>query len=203
MKRIDTNHTKKSRMMALLLCMALLMMFLGGCGNTDEQQQTNSEAQNVEEDGVYITLYLSSELKELEEQNAVTEPGKVETVDDMTATMVTIIPKDSVNAETIVDAYNESVVTGLYGESMVINEVKTEENQVWVDFDSESLKALPLEEGTEGVLFYHLARSITDNLSTVDHVYLTMDGGQDFRLAHLWFEASRPFYSGVMPTEGE
>ncbi len=198
---VKRNLVKQNRIIAFLLCMALLMALLGGCGNTESQQQVSDSQDTVEEEGVYVTLYLSSEIEATEEQS--NESGEVETVDDMTTTMVTIIPEDSVNAEAIAAAYNERVITGLYGESAVINEVKTEGNQVWVDFDSASLKALPLEEGTEGVLFYHMARSITDNLSDVDHVYLTMDGGQDFRLAHLWFETSRPFYSGVVPTEGE
>ncbi len=195
------NHIKQNRVIAIILCMTFFMAILAGCSNADSQNQAGGNLQETAEEGVYITLYMSSEIEATEEQS--NESGEIETVDDMTTTMVTIIPEDSVNAETIAVAYNERVIMGLYGESAVINEVKTEGKQVWVDFDSESLKALPLEEGTEGLLFYHLARSITDNLSDVDHVYLTMDGGKDFRLAHLWFEANRPFYSGVMPTEGE
>ena len=39
-------------------------------------------------------------------------------------------------------------------------------------------------------------RSIEENLGDVHSVYLTMDGGNDFRLGHLWFVAEEPFYSG-------
>ena len=153
------------------------------------------------EDGVYVTLYMSSDMEDTEGNAA--KPEDVDTLDDLTTTIVTIVPEDSLNAETIAAEYNQLVITGMYGEAAVINEVKQEGNQVWVDFDSKSVTALQIEEGTEGQLFYHLARSITDNLGDVDDVYLTMDGGNDFRLAHLWFEASRPFYSGAMPVEGE
>ncbi len=192
---------KQKRTIAFFLCMALLMALLGGCGgDADKQEQIDSSVSEPEEEGVYITLYLSSEMDETD--SAANENG-VETLDDLTGTMVTIVPEDALNAESIVLEYNKLVITSLYGEAVVINEVKEEGNQVWVDFDSESVKALPFEEGTEGQLFYHMARSITDNLGDIDDVYLTMDGGQDFRLAHLWFEASRPFYSGAVPLEGE
>jgi len=203
------KHKKQNRVMAVFLCMIFLMAILGGCGNTDSQTQENDAAAESLEDGVYVTLYMSSELEEHTEENTAEngedsrEPGEVETLDDLTATIVTIVPEESLNAETIVSEYNQLVITSLYGEEVVINEVKQEGNQVWVDFDSKSVTALPLEEGTEGQLFYYLSRSITDNLGDVDNIYLTMDGGQDFRLAHLWFEASRPFYSGAMPVEGE
>lgn len=200
------NYRNKKQKIALLLCMALIMMLTAGCGAGESGQTAESDnleaLEALEEGGVYVTLYAASELEE-SDRSPSDVSGEIETVDDLTTTMVTIVPEDSLNAETIVNEYNQMVITSLYGETIVINEVKTEGNQVWVDFDSKSLKALPLEEGTEGILFYHMARSITDNLGDVDDVFLTMDGGQDFRLAHLWFEASRPFYSGAMPMEGE
>lgn len=197
------NYKNGKQKIALLLCMALIMMLTAGCGAGESGQTAESDnLEALEEGGVYVTLYAASELEESDNSSSDVS-GEIETVDDLTTTMVTIVPEDSLNAETIVNEYNQMVITSLYGETVVINEVKTEGNQVWVDFDSKSLKALPLEEGTEGILFYHMARSITDNLGDVDDVFLTMDGGQDFRLAHLWFEASRPFYSGAMPMEGE
>ena len=189
--------------MAPVFCMVFMGLLLGGCGAAGSGQPAEQDnLETLEEDGVYITLYLTSDAEKTESSTSGVS-GEVETVDDLTTTMVTIVPEDSLNAETIVNEYNQMIISSLYGETVVINEVKTEGNQVWVDFDSKSLKALPLEEGTEGILFYHMARSITDNLGDVDDVFLTMDGGRDFRLAHLWFEASRPFYSGAMPVEGE
>ncbi|MBR4944258.1 MAG: hypothetical protein IKZ26_02460 [Peptococcaceae bacterium] len=193
------KHKKQKYALALLLCMAF-MLILAGCGNAEPSQDNSGAADSVE-DGVYVTLYMSSDMEDTEGNAA--KPEDVDTLDDLTTTIVTIVPEDSLNAETIAAEYNQLVITGMYGEAAVINEVKQEGNQVWVDFDSKSVTALPIEEGTEGQLFYHLARSITDNLGDVDDVYLTMDGGNDFRLAHLWFEASRPFYSGAMPVEGE
>lgn len=65
------------------------------------------------------------------------------------------------------------------------------------------MQALELEQGSEGMLFYNLARSIDENLGDIDEIYFTMDGNQDFQLGHLWFEASRPFYSGMIPSESE
>ena len=197
------KYIKRKKTIAILLCMVFMGLLLGGCGVAGSGQPAEQDnLETLEEDGVYITLYLTSDAEKTE-SNTSGVSGEVETVDDLTTTMVTIVPEDSLNAETIVNEYNQMIISSLYGETVVINEVKTEGNQVWVDFDSKSLKALPLEEGTEGILFYHMARSITDNLGDVDDVFLTMDGGQDFRLAHLWFEASRPFYSGAMPVEGE
>ena len=193
------KHKKQKYALALLLCMAF-MLILAGCGNAESSQNNSGEAGSVE-DGVYVTLYMSSDMEDTEGNAA--KPEDVDTLDDLTTTIVTIVPEDSLNAETIAAEYNQLVITGMYGEAVVINEVKQEGTQVWIDFDSKSVTALPIEEGTEGQLFYHLARSITDNLGDVDDVYLTMDGGNDFRLAHLWFEASRPFYSGAMPVEGE
>ena len=197
------NYKNRKKTIAILLCMVFMGLLLGGCGAAGSGQPAEQDnLEPLEEDGVYITLYLTSDAEKTESSTSGVS-GEVETVDDLTTTMVTIVPEDSLNAETIVNEYNQMIISSLYGETVVINEVKTEGNQVWVDFDSKSLKALPLEEGTEGILFYHMARSITDNLGDVDDVFLTMDGGQDFRLAHLWFEASRPFYSGAMPVEGE
>lgn len=194
------NYKNRKQRVVLLLCMALIMMMLSGCGTSESGQAVESDNPEAMEDGVYVTLYTTSDI---DEEAASDASSEIATVDDLTTTMVTIVPEDSLNAETIVNEYNQMVITSQYGETVIINEVKTEGNQVWVDFDSKSLKALPMEEGTEGILFYHMARSITDNLGDVDNVFLTMDGGQDFRLAHLWFEASRPFYSGAMPLEGE
>ncbi len=197
------NYKNRKKTIAILLCMVLMGLLLGGCGAAGSGQPAEQDnLETLEEDGVYITLYLTSDAEETESDTSGVS-DELETVDDLTTTMVTIVPEDSLNAETIVNEYNQMIISSLYGETVVINEVKTAGNQVWVDFDSKSLKALPLEEGTEGILFYHMARSITDNLGDVDDVFLTMDGGQDFRLAHLWFEASRPFYSGAMPVEGE
>ena len=195
---------RKQYAVLLLLCMVFLLM-AGGCGHTESQPDTTEQdVQSTvqEEEGVYITLYAPGETEEPESENTAV-PGEVETLDDLTTTLVTIVPEDELNAETIVAQYNQLVVTGLYGEELAVNTVKQEGSQVWVDFDSAQVQAIPFEEGTEGVLFYHLARSITDNLGDVDSVYLTMDGGNDFKLAHLWFEASRPFYTGTMPVEGE
>lgn len=193
---------KLKRMIALILCILFLAVIPSGCSSDAEETTDKTASESIEEEGVYITLYLSSEVGEETDKTAVS-PTNVTTLDDLTTTMVAIVPENSLNAETIVSEYNQLVIMSLYGETVVVNAVKEDGNQVWVDFDSESLKALPIEEGKEGQLFYYLARSITDNLGDVDDVYLTMDGGQDFRLAHLWFEASRPFYSGAVPTEGE
>lgn len=192
---------RQKQRIALFLCMLLLITLPLGCSKQPQQSTEQPVSESVEEDGVYITLYLPNEAEDGAESG--NNAGEVATLDDLTATMVTIVPEDSLNAETIVSEYNQLVIVSLYGETVVVNGVKEEGNQVWVDFDSNSLAALPLEEGTEGQLFYHLARSITDNLGDIDNVYLTMDGGKDFRLAHLWFEASRPFYSGSVPMEGD
>lgn len=187
----------------LLLCMMFLLI-AGGCNSREvETDFTESDVQEIQnqEEGVYITLYLPDNADKETDINA--EIQNIKTLDDLTTTLVTIVPEEELNAEAIVSQYNQLVVVGLYGEEFVVNEVRQDGNQVWVDFDSAHVQAMPFEEGTEGILFYHLAKSIADNLGDVDSIYLTMDGGNDFKLGHLWFDATRPFYTGVMPTEGE
>ena len=106
------------------------------------------------------------------------------------------ISEKDLNAETIVAKYNEIVVQSLYGEMFDVNKVTKIDDKVIIDFDADSVKAIDIVEGEEGQLFYNLARSIEENLGDVHSVYLTMDGGNDFRLGHLWFVAEEPFYSG-------
>ncbi|MBR2008698.1 MAG: hypothetical protein IJ936_01090, partial [Peptococcaceae bacterium] len=115
---------------------------------------------------------------------------------ELTTTVVAEISEKDLNAETIVVKYNEIVVQSLYGELFTVNNVTKADNKVIVDFDSASIAEIGIPEGEEGQLFYNLARSIDENLGDVNYVYLTMDGGKDFRFGHLWFVAEEPFYSG-------
>lgn len=187
----------------LMLCVLTLCMF--GCGKEQpdaDLSETEQITEPAEEDSIYITLYLYDESEDVPEstEGQKSDPNGVE---GMNAVMVSTIGKDQLSAETIVSEYNRLIIASSYDEPLTVNEVREAGSQVWVDFDSESVKALQLEEGTEGQLFYNLARSIDDNLADVDDIYFTMDGGKDFTLGHLWFEADRPFYSSIVPLEGE
>ena len=181
---------KRKKWSALLFCLCFLLVVLSGCGTAaDETQPVENDENSVQvaEDSVYITLYMPAE----NSQEAIT------------TTMVTAVAEDALSVETIVAEYNQLVVESLCGNTFVVNEVKEDNHKAWVDFDSASLQALELEQGSEGMLFYNLARSIDENLGDIDEIYFTMDGNQDFQLGHLWFEASRPFYSGMIPSENE
>ena len=191
---------KRKKWSALLLCLCFLLVVLSGCGAAaDETQPVENDENSVQvaEDSVYITLYMPAENSQEEQGNGQSEEEAI------TTTMVTAVAEDALSVETIVAEYNQLVVESLCGTTFVVNEVKEENHKAWVDFDSASLQALELEQGSEGMLFYNLARSIDENLGDIDEIYFTMDGNQDFQLGHLWFEASRPFYSGMIPSESE
>ena len=180
--------------------MCFLLVVLSGCGAAaDETQPVENDENSVQvaEDSVYITLYMPAENSQEEQGNGQSEEEAI------TTTMVTAVAEDALSVETIVAEYNQLVVESLCGNTFVVNEVKEDNHKAWVDFDSASLQALELEQGSEGMLFYNLARSIDENLGDIDEIYFTMDGNQDFQLGHLWFEASRPFYSGMIPSENE
>ena len=170
------------KIFCVLLCILLCITALTGCGNdkTDDtvstvgQNDTTQEIVQIE-DGIYIMLYMLNENSWDTEIDANTK---------------------DLNAETIVAKYNEIVVQSLYGEMFDVNKVTKIDDKVIIDFDADSVKAIDIVEGEEGQLFYNLARSIEENLGDVHSVYLTMDGGNDFRLGHLWFVAEEPFYSG-------
>ncbi len=186
------------RRIGLWVGMALLALLLSGCGGAPSQEQTPDTEPDttVEEDNVYLLLYLPDdfdrELGPEEEDPSVPDSG---------STVVAAVSREEVSAESIVQAYNDLVIEPEYGEQIEILDVQTQDNQVRVDFDSESVNLLHIEEGDEGPLFYSLARSIVSNLSGIDEIYFTMDNGQDFTLRHLWFEADRPFYYGNVPQE--
>lgn len=196
---------RKKSLVGLLLCLGLLLILLVGCGA--ESAKTDAAEEDlptpVAEDSIYITLYLTDAFEE-KEPNAVggTEEND-EPQENLTTAMVTSVDKDALSAQTIVEEYNRLIIETAYGRQLVVNTVQEAGQQVKVDFDSESVEALEIEPGYEGQLFYNLARSIDDNLGDVDEIYFTMDGGKDFTLGHLWFEADRPFYSGIVPIEGE
>lgn len=196
---------RKKSLVGLLLCLGLLLILLVGCGA--ESAKTDAAEEElpapVAEDSIYITLYLTDAFEE-KEPNAVggTEEND-EPQENLTTAMVTSVDKDALSAQTIVEEYNRLIIETAYGRQLVVNTVQETGQQVKVDFDSESVEALEIEPGYEGQLFYNLARSIDENLGDVDEIYFTMDGGKDFTLGHLWFEADRPFYSGIVPIEGE
>ena len=196
---------RKKSLVGLLLCLGLLLILLVGCGA--ESAKTDAAEEDlptpVAEDSIYITLYLTDAFEE-KEPNAVggTEEND-EPQENLTTAMVTSVDKDALSAQTIVEEYNRLIIETAYGRQLVVNTVQETGQQVKVDFDSESVEALEIEPGYEGQLFYNLARSIDDNLGDVDEIYFTMDGGKDFTLGHLWFEADRPFYSGIVLIEGE
>lgn len=198
---------KRNSLTALLLCIVFFLTVLAGCGaeQTQPEATENEEPAPVAEDTVYITLYLTNEFEEIEAQSALApEEGASGAGDeDLTTAMVTSVAKDALSAQTIVDQYNQLIIETAYGQQLVVNKVEEHGQTVKVDFDSDSVKSLDIEQGYEGQLFYNLARSIDDNLGDVDEIYFTMDGGKDFTLGHLWFEADRPFYSGIAPIEGE
>ena len=156
-------------------------------GETDTSKQDTAI-----ENGVYIMLYMLNDDSWETEIDADTEDAD----EELTTTVVAEISEADLNADTIVAKYNEIVVQSLYGEVFTVNQVVKTENKVIIDFDSASVQAVGITEGEEGPLFYNLARSIDENLGDVNYVYLTMDGGKDFRLGHLWFVAEEPFYSG-------
>lgn len=191
---------------SILLCLTLCMTTLTGCGKekAEETQVSTSDVQsNVDvnqteiEDGMYIMLYMLNADSWDTEIDSDTEDADQE----LTTTLVAQIPSSELCAETIVNKYNEIVVQSLYGEVFTVNKVTHVDSNVIIDFDSASVKAVEITEGEEGQLFYNLARSIEENLENVMSIYFTMDGGKDFRLGHLWFEADRPFYSGRSITE--
>lgn len=196
----------KKRWSTVLLCISFLLIVLSGCGakaaESDILPQEEENAVSAADDSIYLTLYLSDKTIESEEDTESTTSGS-EPETDMTATMVTSVAADALSVETIVAEYNQLVIENLYGKTVVVNDVREKDNKAWVDFDSASVKALEIASGSEGMLFYNLARSIDENMGDIDEIYFTMDGNKDFQLGHLWFEASRPFYSGLAPSESE
>lgn len=200
MNRNKSKHQKLQMLLCGLLCMLLCMTSLTGC-KTEEPDDVliaESTEQSVQvEDGIYIMLYMLNDDSWETEIDAATEDADAE----LTTTVVAEISKADLNAETIVNKYNEIVVQSLYGELFTVNQVRETDQSVIIDFDADSLAAVGITEGEEGQLFYNLARSIDENLGDVNEVYLTMDGGNDFRLGHLWFSAAEPFYFGRGPKE--
>lgn len=198
------NHNHLYFIVCMILCVLLCMTAVTGC-ETDKQDDTisasieNETQQNSEqiEDGIYIMLYMLNEDSWETEINADTEDANAE----LTTTVVAEISEKDLSAETIVAKYNEIVVQSLYGEVFTVNKVAKTGDNVIIDFDSDSIEALGIAEGQEGQVFFNLARSIDENLGDVNHIYLTMDGGNDFRLGHLWFVAEEPFYSGRRQAE--
>ena len=199
------KHNKVLLLLCLLLCAMLCLTGLTGCGNEqDKADETVTTVTEIDEaaapeieDGIYIVLYMLNEDSWETEINADTEDAD----EQLNTTLVAEISEKDLNAETIVTKYNEIVVSSLYGDMYTVNQVTRNDNKVIIDFDSESVKAIGITEGEEGPLFYNLARSIEENLGDVNYIYITMDGGKDFRLGHLWFEAAEPFYSGRGPAE--
>lgn len=192
-----------SKLLVLLLCFSLLLTPLYGCGKAQEETKApevsdTTQNQQVEEDGIYITLYYSDIITQEQEDALEDEEDR-----NYTQTMVAQIPEEELTPEKIVQVYNELVIQGLYGEEATVNEVSLHGKSIKVDFDGKSLENLEIEPGYEGQLFYNLARSLWANIEGVDNIYLTMDHGKDFRLGHLWFEASRPFYYGEGPSDNE
>ena len=196
---------RKKCLVMLLLCMGLFMVLLTGCGTAPAQSEAAEEDLRtpVAEDSIYITLYLTDAFEELESNAGDGTEENTERQENLTTARVTSVDKDALSAQTIVEEYNRLIIETAYGRQIVVNAVQEAGQQVKVDFDSESVETLGIEPGYEGQLFYNLARSIDDNLGDVDEIYFTMDGGKDFTLGHLWFEADRPFYSGIGPVEGE
>ena len=195
---------RKQRGIYVLLVLGIFVLLLVGCGTTPQASGKQNEpgqqaVQEQTEDTMYITLYLSNELDTLTQSEGQEQRNDEE---NLNAVMVAEIPKDELSAKRVVEAYNQLVIGGAYPSMLEINDVTEKDQAVWVDFDSESIGALQLEEGTEGLLFYNLARSIYESIADLEGIYFTMDGGKDFKVGHLWFVADRPFYSGVVPTEG-
>ena len=182
-----------------VICILMCTMLLFGCGNdkADEVVSSSGAADTPQdivqiEDGIYIMLYMLNADSWETEIDADTEDADQE----LTTTVVAEISEKDLNAETIVNKYNEIVVQSLYGDMFAVNKVTRVDDKVIIDFDADSVKAIDIAEGEEGQLFYNLARRIEENLGDVHSVYLTMDSGSDFRLGHLWFVAEEPFYSG-------
>ena len=191
----------------VVLCVLLCIGLATGCSNDANQEEpvstadsndTMQHAETVEdEDGVYIMLYMLNDDSWETEIDADTEDADKA----LSTTVVAEISQKDLNAKGIADKYNEIIVQSLYGDMFTINDVTQLDNKVIIDFDGESVKAIEIIDGEEGQLFYNLARSIEENLGDINQVYITMDGGKDFRLGHLWFEAEKPFYSGRGITE--
>lgn len=198
------NKNKLSKGICMFLCMLLCVTMISGC-NDEKAPDTvstigSSEEHNTSEsleDGIYIMLYMLNENSWDTEIDADVDDADAK----LTTTIVAEISEKDLNAETIVEKYNEIVVQSLYGEVFAVNAVTKTNDSVIIDFDAASVEAIDIVEGEEGQLFYNLARSIDDNLDDVNFVYFTMDGGKDFQLGHLWFAAEEPFYSGRRSAE--
>ncbi len=126
----------------LMLCVLTLCMF--GCGKEQpdaDLSETEQITEPAEEDSIYITLYLYDESEDVPEstEGQKSDPNGVE---GMNAVMVSTIGKDQLSAETIVSEYNRLIIASSYDEPLTVNEVRESGSQVWVDFDSESVKAL-------------------------------------------------------------
>lgn len=204
MNKNKSRYQKYQQLLCGLLCVLFCMTFMTGCKveKMEEAEETVFIAESTEqsaqvEDSIYIILYMLNEDSWETEIHADIEDADAE----LTTRVVAEISEKDLNANTIVQKYNEIVVQSLYGEVFTVNTVTQTDSKVTIDFDSASMEAVGIVEGEEGQILYNLARSIDENLGDVNEVYLTMDGGNDFRLGHLWFSAAEPFYSGRSPKE--
>lgn len=180
-----------------LLTLSLLLVFAlsaSGCGQKEEVAVQGPEVQPVEQEEEIETVLVVLYAYDAEE--------------DDTYTVVTEVAKENFGAKAIVEAYQTSVIQGIYGQNVGINEVKevapssddTQDGKVYIDFDGAGM--LELEDGLRGQFWGNLARSIDENLGYIDEIYYTMDGGKNFVSGHLRFLATEPFwYANQQPTE--
>lgn len=167
-----------------LLTLFLLFIFsVTGCGQKEEVAVQGQESSQVEQaETVLVVLYA------------------YDAVEDDTYTVVAEVDKETFGAKAIVEAYKKSVVQSIYGHELVINEIKevapsavdAQDGKVYIDFDSMSV--IDWEDSLQGQFWGNLARSIDENLGYVDEIYYTMDGGKNFTVGHLRFQATEPFW---------
>jgi len=188
--------TKKVLYLLSLSLLLILVLSASGCGQKEEMPVQGEELLPVQQEEqietVLVVLYAYDAVK------------------DDTYTVVTEVEKEIFGVEAVVESYQTSIVQGIYGQELMVNEVKeiapsaadTQDGKVYIDFDSENIKNLALEDGLEGQFWGNLARSIDENLGYIDEIYYTMDGGKNFVSGHLRFSAKEPFwYANQQPTE--
>lgn len=152
-----------------LLCISLLLM-LSACGQKEEVSVQAPEVLPIEQ--------------EEQEETALIVLYAYDDIEDDTYSVVTEIEQASFGVEAIVEAYQTSIIQGIYGQKILINDIKTvapssetaQDGKVYIDLDGASIQQLNLDDNSKDQFFANLSRSIDENLGYIDKIYYTMDG---------------------------